>query len=182
MKIDYLSADSHKWLLGPEAAGVFFIRRELIEQTHPSTIGWLNVTNPTEFGKFNFVLKSTAQRFECGSLNVPGLLAFKASLELLQSVGIEQIAQRIHTLTDHLFSGLKQHDFRIASPRANQQWSGIVSFIAPRGNHETIVPALRKNHKIEIALRLGRLRCSPHFYNTEVQMDRLVKAIAANLD
>ena len=63
------------------------------------------------------------------------------------------------------------------SPRDKWQWSGIVSFASPVHNHEQIVPALRKQHRIEIALREGRLRCSPHFYNTEQQIDRLVETL-----
>src|SRR5437870_10418918 len=85
--IDFLSADGHKWLLGPEGAGIFYVRRELIESTHPLTIGWMNVVNAQDFGHYDFTLRPDAARYECGSHAIAGFLGLKASLELLQTIG-----------------------------------------------------------------------------------------------
>jgi cysteine desulfurase / selenocysteine lyase len=177
MQIDYLSADGHKWLLGPEGAGVFYIRRELIERTRPPLIGWMNVIDAQNYGSYNFTLRPDAGRYECGTYNVPGLLAFKSSLEMLLNLGIDAVAARIKTLTDHLIGRLGEKGYQIISPRSNESWSGIVSFVSPAHPHELIFASLRKDHHIEIALREGRLRASPHFYNTEQQMDRLVQIL-----
>jgi cysteine desulfurase/selenocysteine lyase len=177
MHIDFLSADGHKWLLGPEGAGIFFCRRELIEHTRPLTVGWMNVVDAQNFGVYDYTLRPDAARFECGSHNVPGLLALKASLQLLQSVGIAQIGQRIKSLCDLLIDGLRAKGYRIVSPRTGEQWSGIVSFVSPTLSHEKIFQNLRKDHRIEIALRERRLRCSPHFYNTEAQIQQLIHAL-----
>jgi selenocysteine lyase/cysteine desulfurase len=177
MKIDYLSADGHKWLLGPEGAGIFYCRRELIERTRPLMIGWMNVVDAQDFGNYDYTLRADAGRFECGSHNVPGLLALKTSLELLKGIGIDQIAQRLKILTDRLILGLMMKGYQVLSPRGNFDWSGIVSFVSPRLNHQEIILRLRKDQQTEIALREGRLRASPHFYNTEQQMDRLVAAL-----
>jgi len=87
MHVDYLSADGHKWLLGPEGAGVFYCRRELLEHTRPATIGWMNVVDAQDYGNYDYTLRPDAGRFECGSYNVPGLLALKGSVELLTAVG-----------------------------------------------------------------------------------------------
>ncbi len=176
MYIDFLSADGHKWLLGPEGAGIFFCRRGLIERTRPLMVGWMNVVDSQNFGKYDFTLRPDACRFECGSHNVPGLMALRGSLQLIQSVGIPAISARIKTLTDQLIAGLKKKGYRIISPRLGEQWSGIVSFASPTLNHEQIFQDLRAKH-IEIALRVGRLRCSPHFYNTESQIQRLIEAL-----
>jgi selenocysteine lyase/cysteine desulfurase len=177
MHIDFLSADGHKWLLGPEGAGIFYCRRELLEHVRPLTIGWMNVVNAQDFGNYDYTLRPDAARFECGSLNVPGLLGLKAALNLLQSVGIPQIAQRVKLLGDLLIEGLQSKAYRVISPRSGDQWSGIVSFVSPKLDHEKIFQELQKKHKIEIASRVGRLRCSPHFYNTEAQIDQLIKAL-----
>jgi cysteine desulfurase/selenocysteine lyase len=175
MQIDFLSADGHKWMLGPEGAGIFYCRRELIERTRPLMIGWMNVVNPDEYGDYDYTLKPDAGRFECGSYNIAGLLALKASLELLHGVGIGKIADRVKSLGDRLIEKLKAKGYVVLSPRASEQWSGIVSFSSPTHDHANIVRDLRRNHKTEIALREGRLRASPHFYNTEEQIDRLVE-------
>jgi cysteine desulfurase / selenocysteine lyase len=177
MHIDFLSADGHKWLLGPEGAGIFFCRRELIDRTRPLMVGWMNVVDAQNYGTYDYTLRPDAARFECGSHNVPGLLALRASLQMLQSIGIPQISQRLKTLGDALVSGLQGKGYRIVSPRTGEQWSGIVSFVSPSLNHEKIFQDLRKDHHIEIALRERRLRCSPHFYNTEEEIQRLIKAL-----
>jgi selenocysteine lyase/cysteine desulfurase len=105
---------------------------------------------------------------------VPGLLSLKASLELLRSLGTGALAQRLRELTDHLIEGLQRKGYQVLSPRDKWQWSGIVSFASPTHDHTQIVKILRTEHRTEIAMREGRLRASPHFYNTAEQIDRLV--------
>jgi selenocysteine lyase/cysteine desulfurase len=73
--IDFLSADGHKWLLGPEGAGLFWIRRELVERLHPVGVGWNSVIDSRNFDHVEFRLKPNAGRWESGSLNVGGILA-----------------------------------------------------------------------------------------------------------
>jgi len=174
MHIDYLSADGHKWLLGPEGAGFFYCRRELIDRTRPLMIGWMNVIDNQNYGNYDYTLKHDAGRFECGTLNIGGLLGLKASVDLLLECGIETIGRRLQQLTDHLSQGLTKKGYSVVSPRNIGQISGILSFTSPTHNHEMLLKKLRKEHKTEIALREGRLRVSPHFYNTEEQIDRLV--------
>jgi cysteine desulfurase/selenocysteine lyase len=178
MQIDYLAADGHKWMLGPEGAGIFYCRRELIERTRPLMIGWMNVVDALNYGSYDYTLRSDAGRFECGSHNLAGLLALKASLGLLMDSGIAEVGQRVKVLTDRLILGLMVKGYQVISPRSGLEWSGIVSFVSPKLNHQEIFVALRKE-RIEIALREGRLRASPHFYNTEVQIDKLLDALPA---
>jgi cysteine desulfurase / selenocysteine lyase len=180
MHIDYLSADGHKWLMGPEGAGIFYCRREFIERTRPLMVGWMNVAHPHNYGTYDYTLKSDAGRFECGTFNIPGLLALKASMDLLIQVGTPKIFERLHLLTERLIAGLESKGYMVISPRALGQWSGIVSFVSPSHHHTPIMKSLREEHKIEIALREGRLRVSPHFYNTEMQIDALIAALPVN--
>jgi cysteine desulfurase / selenocysteine lyase len=177
MHIDFLAADGHKWLLGPEGAGIFYCRRELIERTRPLMIGWMNVISAQDYGNYDYTLRPDAGRFECGSHNVAGLLGLKASLEMLKSIGTDKIADRLFTLTDRLIRGLESRGYQIISPRQLGVWSGIVSFTSPTHRHEDVFRMLRKDHKIEMAVREGRLRCSPHFYNTEAEIDQLIAAL-----
>jgi selenocysteine lyase/cysteine desulfurase len=176
MNIDYLSADGHKWLLGPEGAGIFYCRKELLEQTRPATIGWMNVINALDYGNYDYTLRPDAGRYECGTHNVPGLLALKASVDLLMAVGVEAVSTRIRVLGDHLIERLGSRGYGITSPRRGDRWSGIVSFTARNpADHQPIWQRLRTEHNTEIAVREGRLRASAHFYNTEEQIDRLVE-------
>jgi cysteine desulfurase / selenocysteine lyase len=174
MCIDYLSADGHKWMLGPEGAGIFYCRRELLKETRPLIVGWMNVINAEKYGDYDFTLKEDAGRFEAGSWNIPGLLALKASLELIAAAGIPVIERYMRTLTDRLIDGLKKIGYVLVSPRSEGEWSGIVSFTSPTHDHQEIFRDLRNEHRTEIAVREGRLRVSAHFYNTEEQIDRFV--------
>jgi selenocysteine lyase/cysteine desulfurase len=174
MNVDFLSADGHKWLLGPEGAGVFYCGRELLAAVRPLSVGWMNVVNDQDYGNYDFTLKPDARRFECGTHNVPGLLALKASLEMLLELGADGVAARLKVLTDRVVRGLLEKGYQVVSPRDECAWSGIVSFVSPRHDHKVIWRDLRTAHNTEIALREGRLRVSAHLYNTEEQMDRWV--------
>ena len=178
MNIDYLSAGGHKWLLGPEGTGVFFCRRELIEKTKPALIGWMNVADPLNYAKIDYTLRDDARRYEPGSYNVAGLLGLKASVDLLSSAGVVAVSQRLRTVTDRLVAGLEKKGYRVASPRRGDEWSGIVSFSAkdPSTHHQTW-QRLRTDHRTELAVRDNRLRCSPHFYNSDEQIDRLIERL-----
>jgi cysteine desulfurase/selenocysteine lyase len=180
MHIDYLSADGHKWLMGPEGAGVFYCRRELIERTRPLMVGWMNVVDAQDYGNYNYTLKPDAGRFECGTYNIPGLLGLNASMEMLIEVGTAHIFERLRLLTDRLIAGIEGKGYVIVSPRGLGQWSGIVSFTSPAHHHSQIAKMLRADHKTEIAVREGRLRVSAHFYNTEGQIDALIEALPRN--
>ena len=177
MNVDYLAADGHKWMLGPEGAGIFYCRRELIERTRPIMVGWMNVINAQDYGDINYTLRADAGRFECGSYNVPGLLALKAALELIKGARVGAVAQRVRELTDLLIARLERKGYQIVSPRDKWQWSGIVSFTSPTHDPKRVVLDMRKDHQTEIALREGRLRASPHFYNTEQQIERMVEVL-----
>jgi selenocysteine lyase/cysteine desulfurase len=179
MNIDFLSADGHKWMLGPEGAGMFFCRRDLLTSVRPE-VGWMNVVNAQNYGDIDFTLRTDAKRFECGSYNIPGLLAFGAALEVLEAVGMSTVTARVLGLTQRLCDGLAGKGYHVVSSRRAGEASGIVSFVGRPGsvgrNHHAVIAALEKQ-RICIVEREGRLRASPHFYNTPEQIDRLIAAL-----
>jgi len=183
MGVDFLSADGHKWMLGPEGAGIFHVREDLIQLLHPNVVGWLNMVDAMHYGDYRFEFMPTARRFEPGTYNVPGLLALGASIDLLLEIGIDQVWSRIESLTTRLCEGLEAKRYRVLSPRSKpQERSGIVTFDPPSRDVratppvEQIVAELEKRN-IVIVAREGRLRASPHFYNTMEQIDRLIEAL-----
>lgn len=179
MGIDFLSADGHKWLLAPEGAGIFYCRGDLAEMLHPPVVGWRNMVDAQDYGHYRFAFQPDARRFEPGSYNVPGLLALGASLELFTEVGMATVWQRIEALTQRLCDGLADRGYRVCSPRRQpSERSGIVVFEPGRRdlNVPQVAAALR-DKGIIVAVRAGRLRASPHFYNHEGQIDRLLAAL-----
>lgn len=190
MGIDFLSADGHKWLLSPEGFGVFYCREDLLEALHPNIVGWMNMVNASDYGNYQFEFQKDARRFEPGSYNIVGMLGFSRSAELLLELGIENVWARVEALTDRLCDGLLSRGYRVFSPREKSHKSGIVAFeppgmapvAGPRGRAvehpglKKIVADLEKQG-IVIVVREGRLRASPHFYNTDAQIDQLLAAL-----
>jgi selenocysteine lyase/cysteine desulfurase len=177
MNIDFMGACGHKWMCGPPGAGLFYIRRELQDRIRPLVIGASSVINELDYGNYDFTLKPSARRYESGTPNLLGFFGFAAALRLLGGAGIDAIADRLKTLTDRLINGIELRGYQVISPRAAGAWSGMVCFTSAAHSHDELVKMLRKEHRIEIALREGRLRCSPHFYNTEAQIDQLIEAL-----
>jgi selenocysteine lyase/cysteine desulfurase len=170
--VDFLASDGHKWLLGSEGAGLFYIRRDLVERLHAVGVGWNSVVGARNFGEINFRLKPHAGRWESGSLNVAGITALGASLNLLLELGIAAINTRVHELTEHFCEQAKRAGFNVFSSRDPEEWSGIVSVMFP-GDLPRFTRRCREQG-IVVNKRAGRLRVSPHFYNTHEELDRLV--------
>jgi selenocysteine lyase/cysteine desulfurase len=174
--IDFLSADGHKWLLGPEGAGLFYLRRDLVDLLRPVAVGWHSVVRPNDFSTIDFRLKPHAGRYESGTLNVAGITALGASMELLLGIGIEKIASQVLQLTDYVSERLASAGFEVYSSRRAEDKSGIVSILVPGRDPRQVVRQCR-DAGIVINQRAGRLRVSPHCYNTTEELDRLVTAL-----
>jgi cysteine desulfurase/selenocysteine lyase len=177
MPIDFLAADGHKWLVSPEGSGLFWIRRERVEQLHPVGVGWNSVIDSRNFSRVEFRLKPHAGRWESGSLNVGGVLALGASLELLLAVGIHAIAERVLYLTEYLCERCRQAGLTVYSSRRPGEASGIVSLIVD-GDAGALKQRCR-DAGIVVNQRAGRLRVSPHAYNSTEELDRLVALLGA---
>ncbi len=175
-EIDFVSADAHKWLLGPEGIGVFYCSHDARPNLRVVNLGWANVVEPRDFLSYDTTLLSDAQRFECGTLNTVGIHGLRAGLELLHRVGIERIEARVLSLTDQLCAGLEEKGYRVVSSRAGGEKSGIVVFHHSRIDTEAIYRKLCEA-RVVCAIRGGRIRLSPHFYNTEEEVDRVLEII-----
>ena len=174
--IDFLSADSHKWMLGPEGAGVFWIRKELIDFLRPIEVGWNSVVDAWNFDELKFDLKPSADRWEGGTWNAAGIHAMGRSVELLLELGLEQVAARIQHLTECLCEQASNVGLQVFSSREESEWSGIVSLIVPGSDPRDLMKRCREQGII-VNNRGGRLRISPHCYNTEEEIDRLIEAL-----
>jgi selenocysteine lyase/cysteine desulfurase len=181
MQVDYLAAGGQKWLLGPEGSALFYCRKELLDRTPPLVVGASNVANPTAFDRFDYTLAPSAARYESGTYNIAGCFAMRVALKLLfERAGGDAVSARIKLLTDRLVAGLRSRGYQVASPRGGDQWSGIVSFSSPLHDPAAVARTLRKEQRTEVVVREGRLRASPHFYQTGDHIDRLVEHLPAH--
>ncbi len=174
--LDFLAADGHKWLLGPEGAGLLFVRREHLDRLRPLGVGWHSVVHASDYNRIALELKPTAARYEGGSQNMAGFIALAESLELLLHFGAESIGRRILEITDLACQRLAAAGCPIASPRQGDHRSGIVLFETP-GRDPTQVRMQLERAGIVVRLRAGKLRISPHAYNNEQDIDRLIEGL-----
>ncbi|HEY4361066.1 MAG TPA: aminotransferase class V-fold PLP-dependent enzyme [Bryobacteraceae bacterium] len=161
--IDALSADGHKWLLGPEGCAVLYISRALQEQVEPVEFGWTNVASYEDYGARNLTLRPDAGRYECGTLNTIGCYGLRASIEYLLAEGIERIAPLVQDRGDQIAEGVAARGYEVLGERTRANGAGIVSFRKPGVESAAIVAKLRER-KIVTAARAGWVRTSPHFY------------------
>jgi selenocysteine lyase/cysteine desulfurase len=176
MPIDFMAADGHKWLLGPGGAGILYFRRELVGFLHTTSVGWSSVVNYHDFTKIDFRLKPHAGRWESGTLNIAGILGLGASLRLLLDIGIPVLTDRLMEVTDYLCDRARSVGLDVFSSRDASEKSGIVSLIAPGRDLQQLKRRCR-GAGIVINHRAGRLRISPHCYNTIEEIDRLIELL-----
>lgn len=174
--VDILAADGHKWLLAPEGAAIFYCANDKLERLINTNIGWASVVNPRDFLNYDLTQKPDATRFEEGSYNSVGLYGLKAAIELLLEVGISNIETHILQITENLIEGLEAKGYRVITPTRNSERAGIVSFESERNTPVELFEML--NEKNIITAERGRgLRVSPHFYNTESEIQRLLDVL-----
>ena len=182
--VDFLSADSHKWMLGPMAAGIVYVREEVQEQLRPTLLGSWNVRSPNFIAQPDIVFERGGRRYEPGVLNVAGILGMKAGLELLLEKGIPEVSAQLLRLKSRLIRGLEPLGFRFIGPREGPNASGITTAFREEGSGPPVERVFEHlvAQKISPSLRHDRagrahLRFSPHFYNTEGEMDRVIDAV-----
>lgn len=179
--VDFLAADGHKWMLGPEGAGIAYIRRDLLDTLRPLGVGWHSVVHAHDYTHIELKLKPTAARYEGGSQNMPGMIALGESLRLLLELDIRQVAEAILDITDRACEQLRSIGAKIISDRRpshrqGRQRSGIVAFELP-GRDPLAVKKHCLREQVVVSCRAGRLRISPHAYNNGEDLERLVIAL-----
>lgn len=175
--IDCLAADGHKWLLGPEGAGLFWVRREHLNRLRPVGVGWNSAQHPGDFLRGEFVPKRTAARYEGGTYPMPGIAGLAASLRwLLDDIGLEAVQSRLIDVTERLCEELQQAGAEIASARSPERRSGIVAFELPGVDPRRVQKACRDAGVI-VNCRAGRVRTSPHVTTNDEDIARLAAVV-----
>lgn len=177
--IDFLAADGHKWMLGPEGAGVAYLRKQHLDQLRPMGVGWHSVVNSGDYTNPELRLRPTAARYEGGSANMPGMLALGASLELLSAQPTAEIEAAVLDITDYLCERLQSVGVAVAShrkvePSGHDPRSAIV--VADVENPVAVRKRLLEAGVVT-SVRNGRLRMAPHAYTSCEEVDRLVDAL-----
>lgn len=172
--ISFLACGGHKWLLSTMGSGALYVSTEVNDLVHPARVGWRSVQDEENFYTLDLRLKEDARRFETGTLNIAGITALGASLELLLEIGIDRIFERLLSLNDIIAAGLKKRDFEVVSPKEREHRSGILSFL-PNDAEGLFRYCL--NSSVLVSRRGNALRLSPHFYNNEADVERFFEVL-----
>lgn len=176
---DFVVADGHKWMCGPEGTAVFYCRRQVQAQLELRQYGWHMLKGAFDFSHQQATLEiaDTAQRFECGSPNMMGIAALNASLGLLLEIGIETIQSKVMENTAYLLARLQSYsDINILTPTQAGSYAGIVTFQKHSVDNIKLYEHLQNNNVI-CAFRGGGIRFSPHFYTDTGSMDKALAIV-----
>lgn len=180
IEADFVAADGHKWMLGPEGLALFYCKPELREQLKLHQFGWHMLESPADFDQPTWQVSHTATRFECGSPNMLGIHGLEASISLLEEVGVDNILKLIINNTSYLIdllSNYKAIEF-ITKIDSGARLSGILTFNVRDQDNQQIYRQLMQQ-KVICAHRGGGIRFSPHFYTTKATMDRACEVLGS---
>ncbi len=183
LPIDYLAADGHKWLLGPEGAGLLYVRHERLDELRTLGIGWHSMVQGHDFARIELNLRPDAARYEGGTQNVVGLVGLGASLDLLRSYGLRPtaspLAEQILQFTDEACRRIVHAGGRVVSARPTPaHCSGIVAFELP-GLDPAAARKIMLQQGVVVSCRAGLLRLSPHAYCDHHDLARFSDALEA---
>ncbi|MEM3566155.1 MAG: aminotransferase class V-fold PLP-dependent enzyme [Candidatus Bathyarchaeia archaeon] len=177
--VDFLATACYKWLLSPTGAAYLYVREDLIEKFEPPYIGWASVKQEifetVDFWDiWSLKLSETASRFEVGTPSFLSFVGAAEAIKMLLGFGIENIEKCVLKLTDHLIEAVKALGLELQTPEEPKHRSGIVNFKIDRPKE--VVEQLRRMG-IVVSARANGIRVSPHFYNTEEEIDKLVNEV-----
>ena len=176
IKADFVMADGHKWMLGPEGLGLFYCRPEIRDQLKLTQYGWHMVDPLGNYTYKDWKVAKTARRFECGSPNMMAIHALNASIKLLLEIGMDQVEQLVLENSRYLCERIKKiPGVELLTNTEAGRFGGIVTFTATDQNDE-LFQQLQKNN-VQCALRGGGIRFSPHFYTPKVLLDQALEIV-----
>ncbi|MCU0425552.1 MAG: aminotransferase class V-fold PLP-dependent enzyme [Candidatus Kapabacteria bacterium] len=178
MQIDALATGAQKWLMATTGIAFLYLTEELQERIEQAHLGWLSVAKPWDFFHYDQPLQSSAMRYENGTVNFPGIIGLGASLKTLLEVSPEATERHLTELTQYFLAELPSLGiFSQISGFAAEHRAGIVSGrLLDEAQGEILMKRLAER-SVTVSLREGRLRFSPHCYNTTEEMREVVAAL-----
>jgi cysteine desulfurase/selenocysteine lyase len=182
---DFLVCAGYKWLFGPFGTGFFWIKHELLSRVRPAPFYWMAVAGSDNFAKLNFEdpkPADNAKRWDAPewashfNFNLAGL---DASLEFVLRMGAETVERHNRELIELMYARLPK-DRCVSSSPVDAAKRGPYGCFAARTPEKTadLYHKLRTENVI-VSLREGNIRVSPHLYNTERDIDRLISVVTA---
>jgi selenocysteine lyase/cysteine desulfurase len=171
---DFLMADGHKWMMGPEGVALFYCRKQHIPCLKLHQYGWHMIEHAEDFSRKDWQPANSARRFECGSPNMLGIHALQAATSLILDIGMAQIEKYLLENIRYLFEQLEHSEYlECLTSRQEGKFGGIVVFKHRTESSESLYKYLMKKGVL-CALRGGGVRFSPHFYTPKESIAKAV--------
>ncbi len=174
LKVDFLAGGVLKYLLASAGLAFIYIRRDLVPDLQPTAMGWFSQANIFAMDIYANTPSPTARRFESGTPPVPSLYAGVAGMKLIQSVGLEKIQAEIGALTGAIKEGAMRRGFNLASPVDPEKHGALITL---RSHKVDLLVKRLESDGIITSSRDDNLRISPHFYNNQGDVDRLMDCL-----
>jgi len=190
-EIDFLVTGCEKWLCCPLFAGIFYVKKSLIDRFESTyrfygSVGGAFIKGaPWEKPEHDNILDydkpltGTAEKFNRGNVSDEAVWGFNASLEYFNEIGVKNVESRVRRLSGYLIDGLRELHLKVHTPLEPEERAGLVTYTT--GRYELDVESFKalNDSGVIVALRyaagIGGVRVSTHFFNTEDEIDRLLK-------
>jgi selenocysteine lyase/cysteine desulfurase len=177
MDLDFYVTGTLKYLLGPPGLAFMYVRKNLIESLNPTITGWFAQSNPFAFDPQHLDLSPTARRFESGSPSVPNVYAAVPGFQLLQEIGMGNVADHVKTLTQQLLQSAAELGIRVKTPAESAG-----PLVVMQANDSTLLVQKLAENNIVASNRHDGLRISFHVYNTMDDIQALVEVLKKNIN
>jgi selenocysteine lyase/cysteine desulfurase len=177
--VDVIACGAQKWLLSPWGSGFVWVRPDLVETLRPVDVSWMATRNSDDFTRlidYDFTYRDDARRFEMITLPYQDFGGLNASLDLFFEVGLAEVYGRVERLATRIVDwALGAPDVRLVTPSDPMHRAGTIA-VAPR---DPVAASARLTAAgVTHSLREGAIRLSPHFYNTDEEIDIAVGLLA----
>lgn len=177
MGVDAVCGGTHKWLCGPVGHGFVAFREGRRDEVWPLFHGAITYGTPEDRPAPGREPRRDPRRFEPGTPLLFGSIAGGAAVELLLETGLDVIRAEALRLSSLLAEGVRARGGRVLSATEGELRSPITTFV-PRGDMEALTERLREDG-VAFSLRGGGVRISPHGFNTDDDIERVLAALDA---
>jgi len=179
LKVDFLAGGVLKYLLASAGLAFVYVRRDLVPDLYPTTLGWFSQANIFAMDIYANTPSPTARRFESGTPPIPNIYAGVAGMKLIQLAGVDRIEAHIREITGAIKEGAMRRGFNLASPVDPEKHGALVTL---RSHKVDLLVRRLEADGIITSSRDNNLRISPHLYNNQRDVDVLMDCLTKHKD
>jgi kynureninase len=173
---DLYAAGVLKFMLGGPGLVFLYARRDLLPKLEPAVTGWFGTAEPFSFDNRHLDYHRTARRLEHGTPPAPAFFIAQGGLDVIREVGVQRIRERQWELQDRVIARADELGLEVRTPREPAARGGVVNVKVGPAAGEICHALLGRN--VCTDFRADGLRISPHFFNTEDEVDRCFEELA----